>query len=120
VGGRDDDDPTPDGGGYAKKPPTTFQTETPAEKTKHQCRTVDIKPFIVVAKAGEESKIPVKSPPLTVETVKQPPENLARSTSVPLARRRPSLQKFPNPSIPSLRSQMMLTHQKFSPKRAHS
>jgi len=47
----------------AKKPPKTFKTEIPAEKTKNQRKTIEIKSPIVVAKIGKRSKIPVKSPP---------------------------------------------------------
>eukprot|EP00092_Neocalanus_flemingeri_P012298 GFUD01013256.1.p1 GENE.GFUD01013256.1~~GFUD01013256.1.p1 ORF type:complete len:744 (-),score=268.89 GFUD01013256.1:271-2502(-) len=56
----------------AKKPPKTFKTEIPAEKTKNQRTTVEIKSPIVVAKSGKKSKIPVKSPPTkaAIEKVK--------------------------------------------------
>jgi len=73
----------------AKKPPKTFQTEIPAEKTKNQRKTVDIKSPIVVAKAGKKSKIPVKSPPpfkaakTTEEKVKKPVVKASKITKSP-------------------------------------
>jgi len=77
----------------AKKPPKTFQTEIPAEKTKNQRKTVDIKSPIVVAKAGKKSKIPVKSPPpakaakSTVEKVKKPAVKASKITKSPPAKK---------------------------------
>ena len=108
VGGTDCDDPTTDGEGDAKKPPKLFQTEIPAEKTKNQCRTVDTKPHVVIAKAGEESKIPVQSQPPAnpaksmVEKVKQPPEKSSKIAKSPLSKKPakpPEVSKPHNPRL---------------------
>eukprot|EP00090_Calanus_glacialis_P029012 TRINITY_DN4652_c0_g1_i1.p1 TRINITY_DN4652_c0_g1~~TRINITY_DN4652_c0_g1_i1.p1 ORF type:complete len:758 (-),score=294.39 TRINITY_DN4652_c0_g1_i1:255-2528(-) len=76
----------------AKKPPKTFQTEIPAEKTKNQRKTVDIKSPIVVANS-KKSKIPVKSPPpvkaakTTEEKVKKPTVKAGKITKSPPAKK---------------------------------
>lgn len=85
----------------AKKAPKTFQTEIPAEKTKNQRKTVDIKSPIVVAKAGKKSKIPVKSPPpakTKEEKVKKPAVKASKITKSPIkkATKSPSVSKPAN------------------------
>ena len=87
----------------ANKPPKTLQTWIPAEKTKNQRKPVDIKPLVVVAKTGTESKIPVKSPPpaktakSTVEKVKHPPENSGKINQSPLSKKAAKPPEVPKP-----------------------